>query len=175
MKIYKGKILGTEKYTKGYLIGGEQPYIVGEVIDSTEEYIVLEHWWPVERGTIEPIEKERINNSYLKMRNLSKEEKEVLKKNLSKKKKPLNKNIIYETIEEKINASIENETVMWIEYEDRHGKITERNVEPRKFENGSLWCYDLLRDGVRVFKVDSIKESRMTDIEFEDREEYKDE
>lgn len=46
-------------YVTGYYVDG---FIVGEVIESTEEYINLSWWYPVDVGTLEVV-KERTNET----------------------------------------------------------------------------------------------------------------
>lgn len=44
-----------EGYVRGWYVDG---FIVGEVIESTEEYINLEYWCPVDVSTLEQEESE---------------------------------------------------------------------------------------------------------------------
>ncbi len=44
---FRGWDLDAEKWRLGNLIAKPQPFIVGQMIDSCEEYCSLEFWWPV--------------------------------------------------------------------------------------------------------------------------------
>jgi len=153
--LYKGKILGTEKYITGYLIGGEQPYIVGEVVDSTEEYINLEYWWPVERGTIKKVKTKKAQKEISKS--------EPMKKNI------FNQNL--DTPEEKIKASIEYKKRLFIEYKDKNFNKSKRVIEPFTFKNDKILAYDPEKGGVRSFNIAGIKEIKLTNEDFVKREE----
>lgn len=45
-------LIDEEGYIQGYYVDG---YIVGEVIESTDEYITLSFWWPVDKESVEVI------------------------------------------------------------------------------------------------------------------------
>lgn len=48
---YRGlaEIEGKKEWIKGYYVDG---CIVGGVVEANEEYIALERWWPVDKGTV---------------------------------------------------------------------------------------------------------------------------
>jgi proteasome accessory factor C len=60
-------------------------------------------------------------------------------------------------------------------YKENEDQFTERRVEPYRLENGKegwyVECYDLTKEGVRHFKLDRVKEARLSDQTFEPRPE----
>ncbi len=75
-----------------------------------------------------------------------------------------------------VNEAVSSRRVLEIQYyKENEDQFTKRRVEPYRLENGREgWyaeCYDLTRKGVRHFKLDRIKEARLTDEAFEPRPE----
>ena len=60
-------------------------------------------------------------------------------------------------------------------YKENEDQFTDRRVEPYRLENGRegwyVECYDLNKEGVRHFKLDRIKEARLSKESFEPRPE----
>jgi len=67
-----------------------------------------------------------------------------------------------------IEQAIVARRVLWICYLDRHGNLTERDVEPVIFMAGPSgwylvgWCR--VRDAARCFRVDRIKQAEVTGV-----------
>ena len=60
-------------------------------------------------------------------------------------------------------------------YKENEDQFTDRRVEPYRLENGKegwyVECYDLTKGGVRHFKLDRVKEAKLSDETFEPRPE----
>jgi predicted DNA-binding transcriptional regulator YafY len=60
-------------------------------------------------------------------------------------------------------------------YKENEDQFTDRRVEPYRLENGRegwyVECYDLTKGGVRHFKLDRVKEAKLSDEGFEPRPE----
>jgi proteasome accessory factor BC len=60
-------------------------------------------------------------------------------------------------------------------YKENEDQFTERSVEPYRLENGRegwyVECYDLTKEGVRHFKLDRVKEAKLSKRSFEPRPE----
>ena len=74
-----------------------------------------------------------------------------------------------------VNEAIENRRVLELHYyKENEDEFIKREVEPYQLVNGPegwyLGCYDLGREDTRHFRLDRMKEARMTDREFEPRE-----
>lgn len=75
-----------------------------------------------------------------------------------------------------VNQAIAESRVLELSYyKENEDQFTERRVEPYRLENGKegwyVECYDLTKDGVRHFKLDRVKEGRLSDETFEPRPE----
>ena len=75
-----------------------------------------------------------------------------------------------------VNEAIAESRVLELSYyKENEDQFTERRVEPYRLENGKegwyVECYDLTKDGVRHFKLDRVKEARLSDERFEPRPE----
>jgi len=75
-----------------------------------------------------------------------------------------------------VNQAIAESRVLELSYyKESEDQFTERRVEPYRLENGKegwyVECYDLTKDGVRHFKLDRVKEARLSDESFEPRPE----
>jgi proteasome accessory factor C len=75
-----------------------------------------------------------------------------------------------------VNEAIAARRVLDIQYyKENEDQFTKRSVEPYRLENGREgWyaeCYDLTKKGVRHFKLDRIKEAKVTERSFEPRPE----
>lgn len=67
---YRAKLVGNSEWVYGNLIKNEdnykKPYIVGSVVESNEEYVIFEYWYPVDINTIcQSINIEDINQQRL--------------------------------------------------------------------------------------------------------------
>jgi proteasome accessory factor BC len=76
----------------------------------------------------------------------------------------------------KVNEAIAGRLVLEIQYyKENEDQFTEREVEPYRLENGRegwyVECYDLRREAVRHFKLDRIKEAKLSRRSFEPRPE----
>jgi predicted DNA-binding transcriptional regulator YafY len=75
-----------------------------------------------------------------------------------------------------VNQAIAESRVLELSYyKENEDQFTERRAEPYRLENGKegwyVECYDLTKDGVRHFKLDRVKEARLSDEKFEPRPE----
>jgi proteasome accessory factor BC len=75
-----------------------------------------------------------------------------------------------------VNEAIAKSRVLELSYyKENEDQFTERRVEPYRLENGKegwyVECYDLTKEGVRHFKLDRVKEARLSDETFEPRPE----
>jgi proteasome accessory factor C len=75
-----------------------------------------------------------------------------------------------------VNQAIAESRVLELSYyKENEDQFTERRVEPYRLENGKegwyVECYDLTKAGVRHFKLDRVKEARLSDESFEPRPE----
>jgi proteasome accessory factor BC len=75
-----------------------------------------------------------------------------------------------------VNQAIAESRVLELSYyKENEDQFTERRVEPYRLENGKegwyVECYDLTKEGVRHFKLDRVKEARLSDETFEPRPE----
>lgn len=75
-----------------------------------------------------------------------------------------------------VNQAIAESRVLELSYyKENEDQFTERRVEPYRLENGKegwyVECYDLTKDGVRHFKLDRVKEARLSEEKFEPRPE----
>jgi proteasome accessory factor BC len=75
-----------------------------------------------------------------------------------------------------VNQSIAESRVLELSYyKENEDQFTERRVEPYRLENGKegwyVECYDLTKEGVRHFKLDRVKEARLSGEKFEPRPE----
>jgi predicted DNA-binding transcriptional regulator YafY len=73
-----------------------------------------------------------------------------------------------------VNEAIAERRVLELQYyKENEDQFTKRVVEPYRLANGPegwyLGCWDLGRDAVRHFRLDRIKEAKLTDEEFEPR------
>ena len=76
----------------------------------------------------------------------------------------------------KVNEGIAERKVLELQYyKENEDQFTEREVEPYRLENGRegwyVECYDLRREAVRHFKLDRIKEAKLSGKGFEPRPE----
>jgi len=76
----------------------------------------------------------------------------------------------------KVNEAIAERKVLELQYyKENEDQFTDREVEPYRLENGRegwyVECYDLRREAVRHFKLDRIKEAKLSDKGFEPRPE----
>jgi proteasome accessory factor BC len=75
-----------------------------------------------------------------------------------------------------VNQAIAESRVLELSYyKENEDQFTERRVEPYRLENGKegwyVECYDLTKEGVRHFKLDRVKEARLSEEGFEPRPE----
>ena len=75
-----------------------------------------------------------------------------------------------------VNDAIASSQVLELSYyKENEDQFTDRRVEPYRLENGKegwyVECYDLTKEGVRHFKLDRIKEARLSEERFEPRPE----
>jgi proteasome accessory factor C len=75
-----------------------------------------------------------------------------------------------------VNQAIAESRVLELSYyKENEDQFTERRAEPYRLENGKegwyVECYDLTKAGVRHFKLDRVKEARLSDEKFEPRPE----
>jgi proteasome accessory factor C len=75
-----------------------------------------------------------------------------------------------------VNQAIAESRVLELSYyKENEDQFTERRVEPYRLENGKegwyVECYDLTKGGVRHFKLDRVKEARLSDEKFKPRPE----
>jgi predicted DNA-binding transcriptional regulator YafY len=75
-----------------------------------------------------------------------------------------------------VNEAIAERKVLDLQYyKENEDQFTEREVEPYRLENGRegwyVECFDLRREAVRHFKLDRIKEAKLTGQSFEPRPE----
>jgi proteasome accessory factor C len=75
-----------------------------------------------------------------------------------------------------VNQAIAESRVLELSYyKENEDQFTERRVEPYRLENGKegwyVECYDLTKAGVRHFKLDRVKEARLSEETFEPRPE----
>jgi predicted DNA-binding transcriptional regulator YafY len=75
-----------------------------------------------------------------------------------------------------VNEAIAESRVLELSYyKENEDQFTERRVEPYRLENGKegwyVEVYDLTKEGVRHFKLDRVKEARLSDEKFEPRPE----
>jgi proteasome accessory factor C len=76
----------------------------------------------------------------------------------------------------KVNEAIAERKVLELQYyKENEDQFTDREVEPYRLENGRegwyVECYDLRREAVRHFKLDRIKEAKLSGKGFEPRPE----
>jgi proteasome accessory factor BC len=74
-----------------------------------------------------------------------------------------------------VNQAIQARRVLELQYyKENEDEFTKREVEPYQLVNGPegwyLGCFDLAREDTRHFRLDRMKEARITDREFEPRE-----
>jgi proteasome accessory factor BC len=74
-----------------------------------------------------------------------------------------------------VNQAIESRRVLELHYyKENEDEFVKREVEPYQLVSGPegwyLGCYDLARDDTRHFRLDRMKEAKITDREFERRE-----
>jgi len=75
-----------------------------------------------------------------------------------------------------VNQAIAESRVLELSYyKENEDQFTERRVEPYRLENGKegwyVECYDLTKEGVRHFKLDRVKEAKLSEKTFEPRPE----
>jgi proteasome accessory factor C len=75
-----------------------------------------------------------------------------------------------------VNEAIASRRVLDIQYyKENEDQFTKRSVEPYRLENGRegwyVECYDLTKDGIRHFKLDRIKEAKLSAESYEPRPE----
>jgi proteasome accessory factor BC len=75
-----------------------------------------------------------------------------------------------------VNEAIAGHRLLELQYyKENEDQFTKRSVEPYRLENGRegwyVECYDLTKDGVRHFKLDRIKEAKLSAKTFEPRPE----
>ncbi|HWN74005.1 MAG TPA: WYL domain-containing protein, partial [Solirubrobacterales bacterium] len=75
-----------------------------------------------------------------------------------------------------VNDAIADSLVLELSYyKENEDQFTERRVEPYRLENGKegwyVECYDLTKEGVRHFKLDRVKEAKLSEETFEPRPE----
>jgi proteasome accessory factor C len=75
-----------------------------------------------------------------------------------------------------VNEAIAQSRVLELSYyKENEDQFTNRSVEPYRLENGRegwyVECYDLTKEGVRHFKLDRVKEAKLSDERFEPRSE----
>lgn len=75
-----------------------------------------------------------------------------------------------------VNEAIAKSRVLELSYyKENEDQFTERRAEPYRLENGKegwyVECYDLTKEGVRHFKLDRVKEARLSEETFEPRPE----
>jgi len=75
-----------------------------------------------------------------------------------------------------VNQAIAESRVLELSYyKENEDQFTERRAEPYRLENGKegwyVECYDLTKGGVRHFKLDRVKEARLSEEKFEPRPE----
>jgi len=75
-----------------------------------------------------------------------------------------------------VNEAIAESRVLELSYyKENEDQFTERRVEPYRLENGKegwyVEVYDLTKEGVRHFKLDRVKEARLSEEKFEPRPE----
>jgi proteasome accessory factor BC len=75
-----------------------------------------------------------------------------------------------------VNDAIAKSRVLELSYyKENEDQFTDRRVEPYRLENGKegwyVECYDLTKAGVRHFKLDRVKEARLSEETFEPRPE----
>jgi predicted DNA-binding transcriptional regulator YafY len=75
-----------------------------------------------------------------------------------------------------VNDAIAGSRVLELSYyKENEDQFTDRSVEPYRLENGRegwyVECYDLTKEGVRHFKLDRVKEAKLSDRSFEPRPE----
>jgi proteasome accessory factor BC len=75
-----------------------------------------------------------------------------------------------------VNDAIAKSKVLELSYyKENEDQLTDRRVEPYRLENGKegwyVECYDLGKEGVRHFKLDRIKEAKLSKQSFEPRPE----
>lgn len=75
-------------------------------------------------------------------------------------------------MEDRVQAAIDDEVELVIDYSDKSGQVTQRTIRPLYFKAANLvvaWC--LLRGGYRAFNVDNIIKLKRTRVHF-NAEEY---
>lgn len=75
-----------------------------------------------------------------------------------------------------VNDAIASSKVLELSYyKENEDQFTDRRVEPYRLENGKegwyVECYDLTKGGVRHFKLDRVKEAKLSEESFEPRPE----
>lgn len=75
-----------------------------------------------------------------------------------------------------VNQAISESRVLELSYyKENEDQFTDRRVEPYRLENGKegwyVECYDLTKGGVRHFKLDRVKEAKLSEETFEPRPE----
>jgi predicted DNA-binding transcriptional regulator YafY len=75
-----------------------------------------------------------------------------------------------------VNEAIAGSRLLELQYyKENEDQFTKRSVEPYRLENGRegwyVECYDLTKDGIRHFKLDRIKEAKLSRQTFEPRPE----
>jgi proteasome accessory factor C len=75
-----------------------------------------------------------------------------------------------------VNEAIAKRRVLELSYyKENEDQFTDRSVEPYRLENGRegwyVECYDLKKEGVRHFKLDRVKEAKLSDRAYEPRPE----
>jgi len=76
----------------------------------------------------------------------------------------------------KVNDAIAGRRILELSYyKENEDQFTDREVEPYRLENGKegwyVECYDLTKEGVRHFKLDRVKEAKLSDRTYEPRAE----
>lgn len=66
-----------------------------------------------------------------------------------------------------IQTAIDNSVVLTVEYTDRKGVSTSRNIAPLEIREDSLYLWSLDKNALRMFKLDGISGYQVTDETFD--------
>lgn len=66
------------------------------------------------------------------------------------------------TVEERLHSALKNGEQLEIDYIDEQGKVTKRHVDIQQIKGNKVKAFCHLRDAIRVFDLDKIKDARVT-------------
>ena len=66
-----------------------------------------------------------------------------------------------------LQSAIETQTAVYITYTDRKGVGSERNVAPLEIRGDKFFAWDIVKDGLRMFNLDSVGQYQILEETFD--------